>query len=994
MFKRIAILVLCLWPATACLAQCPGDLDDDGNVGITDFLTLLGQWGPGGGPADLDGDGLVGIQDFLMLLAAWGPCPEPPLYAAPPTIVVYNLNDRDLDANGVIDAQEIAEYYVAARGLDPSALCAVRLPTGDYATPDELLAARKTIVEDCICSVVSQEVQDATGCDIDNAGAVESIRDASPITHMVLVKGIPIRLFSVNWPDQNDTDKQAPSFGLYLSYLVYHDADIFSDVGLIEPPSYPFETDSVVGYVPPLAPADHHMLAHGYVEAMTKQRTFDLIDRTLAAERAGVRGNILLEDTNPFFYDLTSTHDSACIDYLSHEPFVFGDPNNSWPYRLCRVGSTASSSEGAEVRVPGDTDTTVPFAINAGLMYGRASVPGFAAFGHFWTMVNWHIADEGCVELCRQLPTQEEQDDCRANSADYFREINTDCVGVAQGFMAYQVSSFGVQYYGFTPPGWTLAKQSSFHKSMPRVLQGDAFVDGARFTDDRYAHYGVYDHLTPDTSTCANGPCPAHIPIVPAAVLDVDDFFIGDAAKQHTLRFRYRYTETPGWPAATMWLHLQYTRASGGIRNSELFSTPIVDSGGGWNTVTQDFTVGPIPNESITKIRVRLWADAYDGITGYLDLDGFELIDADTLQNVFPVDVGSFTRDRKETTEKGDWPANVIDRLGGIASWGTSSHHASAASFTGGRFTGAFFAGRTLGEALAHDNSAGPAGIIYGDPLYRPSAVKLYTAGFVPGYQSGHIGDPAGYNVWNDTYQAIDLRANVLHGTDNLDTTRWEVFTCPDLGIAACDGNWTSWQQGVGAVEALALGGLDDLIDVSQDRTLTMKLRVWNEGDEGNDLTNYAYFNYLAHPRPDCPGDGNGDGFVDEADEDDLLWFWGPDWFCSQLCPQVDGFCIADVNQDGVVEILDWLIVLGSLGPCKDPKDCPADVNGDGVVDQQDVDLVELYWDTGEQCPMPYEDCTVDDNTGFCVFDFDQDGDVDEDDHTALLDLYWGPCPL
>ena len=156
MVKRFSILlVLCYWPASVSLAVCPGDLDNDANVGITDFLMLLSEWGEKNSPADLDGDGSVGITDFLMLLAVWGPCPEPPLYPTPPTIVVYNLNARDIDANGINDAKEIAEYYVAARGLDPSALCGVQLPTGDYATPDELLEARRTIVEDCICSVVS-----------------------------------------------------------------------------------------------------------------------------------------------------------------------------------------------------------------------------------------------------------------------------------------------------------------------------------------------------------------------------------------------------------------------------------------------------------------------------------------------------------------------------------------------------------------------------------------------------------------------------------------------------------------------------------------------------------------------------------------------------------------------------------------------------------------------------------------------------------------------
>jgi YVTN family beta-propeller protein len=56
-------------------APCPGDIDGDGAVGITDFLALLGAWGPNPGhPADLDGDGTVGITDFLALLGGWGPC--------------------------------------------------------------------------------------------------------------------------------------------------------------------------------------------------------------------------------------------------------------------------------------------------------------------------------------------------------------------------------------------------------------------------------------------------------------------------------------------------------------------------------------------------------------------------------------------------------------------------------------------------------------------------------------------------------------------------------------------------------------------------------------------------------------------------------------------------------------------------------------------------------------------------------------------------------
>ena len=56
----------------------PGDLDQDGVVGINDFLALLALWGPCSDPCpptclgDLDGDCNVGITDFLTLLANWG----------------------------------------------------------------------------------------------------------------------------------------------------------------------------------------------------------------------------------------------------------------------------------------------------------------------------------------------------------------------------------------------------------------------------------------------------------------------------------------------------------------------------------------------------------------------------------------------------------------------------------------------------------------------------------------------------------------------------------------------------------------------------------------------------------------------------------------------------------------------------------------------------------------------------------------------------------
>ena len=58
---------------------CPGDLDDDGTIGVSDLLALLAAWGPcanqKGCPEDLDDNSVVGLSDLLTLLANWGPCP-------------------------------------------------------------------------------------------------------------------------------------------------------------------------------------------------------------------------------------------------------------------------------------------------------------------------------------------------------------------------------------------------------------------------------------------------------------------------------------------------------------------------------------------------------------------------------------------------------------------------------------------------------------------------------------------------------------------------------------------------------------------------------------------------------------------------------------------------------------------------------------------------------------------------------------------------------
>ncbi len=62
--------------AASALDFCDADLDSNGDVGVTDLLILLANWGPCAGcPGDLDGNGSADVVDLLALLAAWGACP-------------------------------------------------------------------------------------------------------------------------------------------------------------------------------------------------------------------------------------------------------------------------------------------------------------------------------------------------------------------------------------------------------------------------------------------------------------------------------------------------------------------------------------------------------------------------------------------------------------------------------------------------------------------------------------------------------------------------------------------------------------------------------------------------------------------------------------------------------------------------------------------------------------------------------------------------------
>ncbi len=70
------------------------------------------------------------------------------------------------------------------------------------------------------------------------------------------------------------------------------------------------------------------------------------------------------------------------------------------------------------------------------------------------------------------------------------------------------------------------------------------------------------------------------------------------------------------------------------------------------------------------------------------------------------------------------------------------------------------------------------------------------------------------------------------------------------------------------------------------------------------------------------------------------------DDFCTNLAFENCTVCsiTGDLNGDGVVNVLDLLILLENWGQCDNTRDCPADLNDDGIVNVMDLLILLENW--------------------------------------------------
>lgn len=746
-------------------------------------------------------------------------------------LIVYNKNTQD--------GKEIAEYYANAREINNDHICGISIQPGQYATADNVLVMRKDIIENCICNLLSSK---PSPCDLSN---IDEISRLSPITHLAIIKGIPPRMTGTGWPSDNED----PSLDYYLSFILYSpylDFLEISSTGSHSPTIYQgsYSTDidyqpqdSVEGYVRSIIPLLDKQVSYGRIEAMTKERTFDLIDRTIEAENRGFQGNFFigsrmytyLPKNFEFFKKLTSSED--CVSYM--------DSLSDWPFN-CRFGVALS-------QMPGESSSKVPRPINAGIILSDDySNQGHSAFDGFNNMLNWRKTSDECIPLCEDITNENEKENCILNSKDYFKEINTDCVGVDEGFFGWQLRSWPVQYYGFKPAGWSsLSGGNGAYDTTPSlILSGDSYKD-TKFTDDKYLRYGSLYSV--DNPTCINSygsvvSCKEIIGVNLRQSITLTPKIYVDGNYSYLLKFRYK---APFNDNKRIYMYL-YSYLDDGTSHSNKGQYYYFNSESPeWSLAEVELNISG-GGEEVKSLLLDIYSSISTAPQGFLELDGFELIDKQTGLDVLNKEASSFSLPNHQTNP-GDYAANVIDRLGGIAWFGSSSHFLTGgfAFSDSNKFAGAFFSGRSLGESLLY-NKNGMSGIIYGDPLYNPIGVKLYADESLR-----NVNGLEGYSLIDDDFSKIYI--NAFNGKNN--PVLWNLSICYN-DLDECNDWEIIKSNNVSLFEYPIIESLGEIIkDLNSPSEFSLKLELSDLKNPENKFTDYAKFNYVV--------DSDGDGLSD-----------------------------------------------------------------------------------------------------------------------------------
>jgi len=733
-----------------------------------------------------------------------------------------------------VNSPQLGAYYAQQRGIDPANIVHVRVPDSYFIGWNDFRRLRDQLIHFMQLNTLDDPTLLPALC-LDGeppyycTAATDQLRLHSRIRYLVTTSGVPTRMTVAGSTLPFAT---APtSVDNYLKYWLLN--TFTADVQLKF-------TEREVAFgdgrgMRTINPAVDRELIVGRIDGLNLDAAKNLVDRSLKAERQGIYGT-LYGSTQFFSWRNAATR--ARIYPVS------GSPVAGWRYLLgvwredlpecaayldfngklpegkapahCRVQFNDDSNParqatlGINYRAPGNPDAREPQVVDA-LVY-QGWLDGSSSIGSFNALLNWRKNAMCTSTLC---DTAADPAACRAASTDVFSELDTRCVGAADGFMAYNHQSYPLSYFTLWPSGWT--GPTAGGGDMNQLAFSEVRSDFG-FDDNFSLWFRNTDQVVdPRCYTSSNFTQPAS-----TACLDARRLFLTqtislgntpfDPNNPPIVQVSLRYMAMAINQSTPLRVHLFVHDIGSGKEIDYGVATLATLASGNcpWTPAQVQFPLDPLQQTTAGYDRIRLIFDTPNTFSGTLGLDTISVQRSG--DNTELAINGSFNKGHNQVA-LGDHAATFLDRFGGVASWGSVSHHQSGgcAFCANGLETMIYFMrGLPLGDAVWFDESNN-SGILYGDPVYSPVAVRL---------------NPV--NTTDTLSGFVELYGSTVNGRDPTQvSTTYRVDLCPGRDFFTCD-QLQSWQatgiSGSGGSENAELGVLDTTSLTPGDYTLRLQV--------------------------------------------------------------------------------------------------------------------------------------------------------------------------
>ncbi len=906
------------------------------------------------------------------------------LFAIP---LAHATCDDNLPANGsrhdvliivndnAVDSCEVGRYYAERRELGRESILHIKAPTSYFIDWSQFEVIREQVFRGLLNKIFAADPTFVPASCVPStsaycAASVAQVRNKTGVKVLVTTWGMPTKV--VNTPG----GVEPSSLDDYLRMSMVNHIQKISD--------FPARGSSTrrdqieKSGLRAINPAIDFELIIGRVDAVTANAAMALVDRAIAAERGGLFGKAYWDIDRKF-----GGFDARFPAWL-YKPQINGYANEvalpdphipAWRYlfglfdetRNQCVGYTSFYLNGTD-KAPAECKVKLETSDHFGQPVSRATIVDKAVLyigkldgqstysiaEPFSRLLNWQRAEIDPQEPVTCGMCQDEQ--CRTASTDAFKEIDTRCAGVADGFVGFNNISYPLSYLASWPTGWFGSYVAGrdlyegFGGDLPYVALPEIVSDshdalgGALYFAQSKSIAGAVSCYT-DRSLNSQAPCVQQQQLIFGQSIN---FAAVNYAPGTEYELKFWYKKNTAWNgdnALSVHLRMNAKEPTSGAAFKVYDYGPMHSSTGNSLLLPATSCVGSwcqailklVLDPGATSVGHGVGASEYAGITynglnitlysnlfqGDILFDEFSLVKK-TGGAQAPIELlnPGFDGGHKQFSV-GDYAANYLSRLNGTAFFGSVGHLGAAGnSFAGtaGDSMIQMYRGLPLGEAVWLGNDGAGSGILYGDPLYSPTAVSFDYATLQKQYDIG---------------ASIALAGSVRNGTDTSKvTTTYSVDYCLAADFMVCDqaALWApTGVAGTGAAQHPISFGSFTLPTGTAAGRMVLRLNVAASKVGGSGavgvLHDYARVNVI-HVAGDDDGDGlsgsdegtlgtdplsadtDGDGVMDK---DELQHGFNP-----LIADKVD------TDKDGLIDALE--IVLGA-----NPNSLDSD--GDGYPD-------------------------------------------------------------